>query len=149
MGRRAGPPGVGRTTVSEITQAWRIRLSLDCMTFTRLAYHDLRSGVMLLAGCALIAIPLLVAWGAAPILFGVVVGAAAVALALSGTAPAGRGTLPLTAQAVYDRGLAVGLIAAAIVFGLAGESGAPILFAAAGATMLAVASITRYSARPA
>jgi hypothetical protein len=47
----------------------------------------------------------------------------AVALALAGTDADSRGTLPLSAQAVYDRGLALGLMVTALIFGLAGEIG--------------------------
>ena len=48
------------------------------------------------------------------------IGALAVALALAGTETTGRGTIPLAAQAVYDRGLGVGLVLAAAAFGAAG-----------------------------
>jgi hypothetical protein len=58
------------------------------------------------------------------------VGVVMVALALSGTEPAGRGTLPVSAQAVYDRGLAIGLMATA------------------GVATLVVTAITRYSSGP-
>jgi bacteriorhodopsin len=79
----------------------------------------------------------------------VAVGVVMVALALSGTEPAGRGTLPVSAQAVYDRGLAIGLIAAAAIFALAGQLGATAVFATAGVATLVVTAITRYSSRPA
>jgi hypothetical protein len=74
------------------------------------------------------------------------IGVMIVALALAGTAPAGRGTLPVSAQAVYDRGIAFGLLAVAVVFGIAGQTGAALLFAIAGVAALIVTSITRYSA---
>ena len=56
--------------------------------------------------------------------------------------------LPVSAQAVYDRGAALGLLLAAVVFELAGEPGASVVFGIAGAATLAVTSVTRYSARP-
>jgi hypothetical protein len=109
----------------------------------------MRSGVLTLAGSALIVSPLAFGLGPAALLTGVVVGVLAVALGLAGTDSSGRGVLPLSAQAGYDRGLAVGLIAAGVAFGLAGESGAFALFAAAGVLALVVTSVTRYSASPA
>ncbi|MEA2364051.1 MAG: hypothetical protein QOD71_3196 [Thermoleophilaceae bacterium] len=101
------------------------------------------------AGTALICVPFAIGLGAAAIVTGVTIGIAIVALALAGTAPSGRGTLPVSAQAVYDRGIALGLLLVAAMFGLAGELGAAALFAIAGVAALIVTSITRYSARPA
>jgi hypothetical protein len=80
---------------------------------------------------------------------GVTVGVFVVALALAGTASGGRGTLPVSAQAVYDRGIALGLLIVAVLFGISGDLGAALLFAVAGLTALIVTSITRYSASPA
>jgi hypothetical protein len=74
------------------------------------------------------------------------IGVMIVALALAGTAPGGRGTLPVSAQAVYDRGIAFGLLVVAFVFGVYGDLGAALLFATAGVAALIVTSITRYSA---
>ncbi len=68
---------------------------------------------------------------------------------MAGTEAEGRGTLPVSAQAIYDRGLALGLLVVAVVFGIADEPGASLLFAIAGAGALLVTSITRYSAHPA
>jgi hypothetical protein len=96
----------------------------------------------------LIVAPLFLGLAPAAIVTGMVVGAVAVALALAGTDANGRGTLPLSAQAVYDRGLALGLMVTALIFGLAGELSAVLLFATAGLGALVVTSITRYSARP-
>jgi hypothetical protein len=109
----------------------------------------LRSGILTAAGTALIVAPLVLGLAPAAIVTGVVVGAVAVALAVAGTDVGGRGTLPVSAQAVFDRLLALGLLAAAIVFGVADEVEACLLFAGAGLGALFVSSITRYSARPA
>ena len=119
------------------------------MTIARLISPATRSGLLTLAGSGLIVAPLALGLGTAALLTGVVVGALVVALALAGTDSSGRGVLPLSVQAGYDRGLAVGLIVAGVAFGLAGESGALALFAAAGILTLVVTSITRYSASPA
>jgi hypothetical protein len=116
------------------------------MTIARLISPALRSGLLMAAGTALIALPTVFGLDAAAIVTGVALGVLIVALALAGTAPGGRGTLPVSAQAVYDRGIAVGLLGVGGVFALVGDPGAGLLFAAAGAAALVVTSITRYSA---
>ena len=52
----------------------------------------------------------------------------------------------MTSQAVYDRGLALGLLLSAGLFGLFGELAAMTLFASAGLAALIMTSVTRYSA---
>lgn len=98
------------------------------------------------AGTALIGVPFAIGLGAAAIVTGLTIGIFVVALALAGTATEGRGTLPISAQAVYDRGIAFGLLIVALVFGIAGDLGGALLFATAGVAALIVTSITRYSA---
>ena len=98
------------------------------------------------AGSALIAGPFLLGLDAAPLVTGVIIGSLAIALGLAGTEPGTRGSLPLSAQATYDRGLAVGLIASAGIFVLFGEPVAAALFGAAGLAALLMTSVTRYSA---
>jgi hypothetical protein len=121
--------------------------SLDyTLTIARLISPALRSGLLMAAGTALIGVPFAVGLGAAAIVTGLTVGVFVVALALAGTATEGRGTLPISAQAVYDRGIAVGLLIVALLFGVAGDLGAALLFATAGVAALIVTSITRYSA---
>jgi hypothetical protein len=119
------------------------------MTIARLISPALRSGLLMAAGTALIGVPFAVGLDAAAIVTGLAVGVMIVALALAGTESGGRGTLPVSAQAVYDRGIALGLLVVAVVFGLAGELGAALLFATAGMAALIITSITRYSARTA
>jgi len=119
------------------------------MTVSRLISPAFRSGILTAGGTGLIAAPLFLGLAPAAIVTGMVVSAVAVALALAGTDADSRGTLPLSAQAVYDRGLGLGLMVAALIFGLAGELGAALVFAAAGLGALVVTTMTRYSARPA
>ena len=109
--------------------------------------HSLRPGLLTLAGSALIGVPFLLGLDAAALVTGVLIGTLAIALGLAGTEPGGRGTLPLSAQAVYDRGLALGLILSAAIFGFAGEPAAMVLFAGAGLAALFTTVVTRYSAR--
>jgi hypothetical protein len=101
------------------------------------------------AGSALVVVPLALQLGAAAIVTSVAVGTMMVALGLAGTETSGRGTIPLSAQATYDRGIGIGLLVAALAFGVADESVAAAIFAIAGVAALIVASITRYSASPA
>jgi hypothetical protein len=116
------------------------------MSRSRLISHALRAGLLVAAGSALIAGPFLLGLDAAPLVTGVIVGALAIALGLAGTEPGTRGSLPLSTQAVYDRGLALGLILSAGIFALYGELAAMGLFAGAGLAALVMTSVTRYSA---
>lgn len=116
------------------------------MTIARLISPALRSGLLMAAGTALIGIPFAVGLDAAAIVTGLTLGVLVVALALAGTASEGRGTIPVSAQAVFDRGLAVGLLIVAVLFAFAGQLDAGLLFAVAGLSALVVTSITRYSA---
>ena len=118
------------------------------MTVTRLLNPALRSGLMIAAGSGLIALPVVLGLSAAAIVTGIALGAIATALGLAGTAPEGRGTIPSTAHAVYDRGLAAGLLLTAVLFGIAGETAALAFFGAAGLAALLIASVTSYSTRP-
>jgi hypothetical protein len=116
------------------------------MTIVRLISPSFRSGLLMAGGTALIALPTVFGLGAAAIVTGLTIGVVIVALALAGTASDGRGTLPVSAQAVYDRGIAIGLLAVGVVFALSGDLAAGLLFAVAGFGALIVTSITRYSA---
>jgi hypothetical protein len=118
------------------------------MSSTHVISHALRAALLMVAGTALIAGPFLMELDAAALVTGVLIGTLAVALGLAGTEPGGRGTLPLSAQAVYDRGLALGLLLSAGIFAVDGQPGAMALFAAAGTAALVMTSVTRYSARP-
>ena len=100
-------------------------------------------------GTTLIALPFMIGLGPAAVSTGIAIGGVIVALALAGTETSGRGTLPVSAQAVYDRGIALGLLLVALVFGLAGQPGAALVFGVTGVAALVVTTITRYSASPA
>jgi hypothetical protein len=119
------------------------------MTLLRLIPLALRSGLLMVAGAGLIAAPFALELDAAALVTAVGIGGIMIALAVSGTDSSGRGTLPVSAQAVYDRGIAVGLLLTAAIFAVAGETEAALMFGIAGAAALIVTSITRYSARPA
>jgi hypothetical protein len=106
---------------------------------------SLRSGLMIAGGTALTVLPVALGLGGAAILTGIVVGVIATGLGIAGTGTEGRGTLPLTAHAVYDRGLAVGLLLAGVMFGLADQHAALAVFAGAGLAQLIVSGVTRYT----
>jgi hypothetical protein len=101
---------------------------------------------MFAIGSALILIPVPAGAGAAAIVISLLVGVVAVAVGLAGTASEGRGTLPLSAQAGFDRALAVVLFVLAAGFGLAGDSAAAATFAGTGALAVGVTGATSYSA---
>jgi hypothetical protein len=119
------------------------------MTVLRLISPAARAAFLMVAGIGLIVAPLLLELGTSALITGVILGALAIELGLAGTGSEGRGTLPVSAQAVYDRGLALGLLIVALIFALAGQPEASPVFALAGLTALVVTSITRYSASPA
>lgn len=119
------------------------------MTFARLISPSLRSGLLIAAGAALIVVPFPAGLAPAAAVTGIAIGAIAMALGIAGTAHEGRGTLPLSAHAAYDRGLALGLLVVASIFGAAGDDAALLLFGAVGVAALAVTAVTRYSVRPA
>jgi hypothetical protein len=116
------------------------------MSRSRLISHATRAALLIVAGSALIAGPFALGLDSAPLVTGVIVGSLAIALGLAGTEPGARGSLPLSTQAVYDRGLALGLMLSALLFGLFGEPEAMWLFATAGLAALVMTSVTRYSA---
>jgi hypothetical protein len=119
------------------------------MTFFRLIPLALRSGLLMMAGTALIAVPFALELDSAALVTGVAVGGIMVALGLAGTDSSGRGTLPVSAQAIYDRGIALGLVLVAVMFAVADQPEAALVFGVAGVAALIVTAITRYSARPA
>ena len=116
------------------------------MTGSHVLAHGLRAALLVLAGSALIAMPILMGLDAAPIVTGVLVGALAIALGVAGTEPGSRGSLPMSTQAVWDRGLGLGLLISGGIFGLFGDFRAMALFVVAGLAALIMTSVTRYSA---
>jgi hypothetical protein len=133
--------------VSHVTHTFHHGGNFDiAMGYSTSHHHALRAGLLVVAGSALIAVPFVLGLGAAPLVCGVIVGALTVALGLAGTEPGARGSLPLSTQAAYDRGLGVGLVLSGVLFALFGEYEAAALFAVAGLAALITTSVTRYSA---
>jgi hypothetical protein len=108
--------------------------------------HALRAPLLVVAGAALIFGPFLLGLDASALVSGVIVGSVAMALGVAGTEAGTRGSLPLSAQAVYDRGLALGLLLSTGLFAVYDQWTAAGLFLAAALATLVVTSVTRYSA---
>lgn len=119
------------------------------MSFSRLVSPGLRAALLVGIGSALFAGPFALGLSMAAVATGVVVGVLAIGLGLAGTAPEGRGTIPLAAHAAYDVGLAIGLALAAIAFAVTGEAGAALFFFVTGLVQLALGAATRYTGSPA
>jgi hypothetical protein len=135
--------------VIDVTHRLGLPRSLESvMTVVRLIPLALRSGLLMAAGAGLIAAPFALGLDAAAMVTAVAIGGIMVALAVAGTDSSGRGTLPVSAQAVYDRGIALGLVLTALLFGVADQTEAALVFGIAGVAALIVTTITRYSARP-
>jgi hypothetical protein len=98
----------------------------------------------MLTGLALMVLPFALGLSTAGMLAGALVGALVVGLALQ-TVDVGRGT-SVSAHHAADLGVAVGLGAAAVVFGAAGDV-AGLLFGGAALVQLALNLTTRYTLR--
>ena len=123
-------------------------LASNSMTHSRPISPGIRSGTMIAAGSVLIFAPVALGLSATAILAGLLAGVLTMALGIAGTDSQGRGTLSLSAQAVYDRALSLGLLGAAVALGAGGDRRALALFGAAGLATLLVAVTTRYTVRP-
>jgi hypothetical protein len=116
------------------------------MDFSRLISPALRSALLVAVGTVLLAAPFALGLSVAAVVTAATVGIIAIGLGLAGTAHEGRGTIPLSAHAAYDRGLALGLLIAGVAFGLAGQPGALAFFGAAAVVQVGLTIATRYSA---
>ena len=119
------------------------------MTASSSIRPELRPGFLMLLGSALMIVPLLLELAVAPILTGGLAGVAIVGLGLAGTEREGRGTLPMSVQSDYVQGIALGLLAAAVVFGLADDISALAVFGSAGTIGLLLDALTRPAPEPA
>ena len=114
------------------------------MTALRLVPLPLHSALEMLTGLALMTLPFALGLSTAGMLAGALVGALVVGLALQ-TVETGRST-SVSAHHAADLGIALGLAAAAVVFGAAGDA-AGLLFAGAAIAQLALNLTTRYTLR--
>ena len=105
----------------------------------------LHAALELVTATALIAVPFMIGLSPNATITAAVVGILLFGLAVSATASEGRGTLPISAHQTYDAAVALVLVGAAIVFGLAGEVPALVFLLAAGIAQLTLNGFTRYS----
>ncbi len=117
------------------------------MTLARLISPALRSGLLISVGTVLMVVPLVTGMNPDVVVTGIFVGALQTTLGIAGTGSQGRGTIPVSAQAVYDRGLALGLLAVGVLYGALGDRWALLLFGVSGLAVLLVTITTRYSVR--
>ena len=98
-------------------------------------------------GTALIVLPYAIGLSPGAVIAGIALGALLCGLAITGSEPGDRASVPLTAHATYDWVLCLALLAAGIVFGVA-QGVAPLaFFLSAGAVELALVAPTSYSAQ--
>lgn len=116
------------------------------MTAARLISPDTRSALLVALGATLLAIPFVVGLSLAAVAAGIVVGAVVLGLGLAGTAPSGRGTIPLSTQKGFDQGLVIGLLLSSFAFAFVGDSAAALLYGLTGSIQLFITAVTRYSA---
>src|SRR5215213_7119046 len=117
------------------------------MTLVRLISPSLRSALVTAVGALLMVLPLVTWMSPDVVLTGLFIGGLGMSLGLAGATSQGRGTLPVSAQAVYDRGFAFGLLAVGALYGALGDQMALLLFGASGIAVLVVTVTTRYSVR--
>src|SRR4051794_27987693 len=119
------------------------------MTALRLISLPVHGAVEMVVGLFTMAAPVALGLSPAAAVFGVVIGALIVGLSLSSTGSDadGRRTLTISAHHAFDYGIAVGLLGAAAVIGIAGDSIAAVVFAFAALAQLSLNLVTRYSAR--
>ena len=107
--------------------------------------YPLHAALELLTATALIGVPFTIGLSINATITAALLGILLFGLAVSATATEGRGTLPISAHATYDAAVALVLVGAAVVFGLAGETPALVFLLAAGIAQLTLNALTRYS----
>ena len=111
---------------------------------SRLISLPLHSAIEIALATAVMAAPFVFGLGPAALVTAVVIGALLMGLAL-GASGTGRGSIPVSAHAAYDSGIAFGLVAAGVMLGFAGDGTALLVLVAAGVLQMALNVATRYS----
>ena len=107
--------------------------------------YALHAALELVTAVVLISVPFAIGLSIDATITAGVLGMVLFGLAVSATDTDGRGTLPISAHATYDAAVALVLVGAAVVFGLAGEVPALALLLLAGVAQLTLNGFTRYS----
>lgn len=105
----------------------------------------LHSAIEIALASAVMAAPFVFGLGPAALVTSVAIGAILMGLAL-GASGTGRGSIPVSAHAAYDSGIAFGLVGAGVMLGIAGDGAALLVFVAAGLAQVALSASTRYTA---
>ncbi len=105
----------------------------------------LHAALELITAVALLAVPFAIGLSLDATITAGVIGMVLFGLAVSATDSDGRGTLPISAHATYDAAVALVLVGAAVVFGVAGEIPALVLLLSAGIAQLTLNGFTRYA----
>lgn len=114
---------------------------------SRLISLPVHSALEIALATAVMAAPFVFGLGAAALVTSVVIGSVLMGLALGGSG-SGRGAIPVAAHAAYDSGIALGLVAAALLFGVTGDLAALGVLAVAGVLQVALTATTRYTVAP-
>jgi len=109
------------------------------------AIRTIHAPIELLVGFGLLAFPFATGFQAPGLVACVALGAVLIGLALAGTSSSGRGSLSPSMHADLDLGMALGLVAAAVVFGFAGQGVAFLVLIVSGIVQLTLTAVTRYS----
>jgi hypothetical protein len=115
------------------------------MTAFRLISLPVHGALELVVGLATMAAPFALGFGSAGLIAGFLIGALIVGMALS-TEPGERGGVSVATHFAFDRGLVIGLLGAAVVFGAAADRAAALFFALAALALLGLSLSTRYTA---
>jgi hypothetical protein len=107
--------------------------------------YGLHAALELITATALIFLPFAIGLSLDATITAGALGVVLFGLAVSATDTEGRGTLPISAHAAYDAAVALVLIGAALVFGVAGEAPALVFLLTAGIAQLTLSGFTRYS----
>ena len=107
--------------------------------------YPLHAALELVTATALIGVPFAIGLSLDATITAGALGIILFGLAVSATDSEGRGTLPISAHATYDAAVALVLVGAAIVFGIAGEVPALAFLLTAGIAQLTLNGFTRYS----
>jgi hypothetical protein len=118
------------------------------VTALRLIPLPIHAALQLLIGLTTMVAPFVVGFGLPAAVVAVAIGALITGVALAGTVDE-RGSSAVSVSALYafDYGVAIGLVGAAAVLGLAGDAPAALTLTIVGAAQLLLNLTTRYSLR--
>jgi hypothetical protein len=118
------------------------------MTALRLIPLPIHAALELVIGMFTMAAPFLLGFGLPAAVVAVAIGALITGVALAGTVDErGASAVPVSALYAFDYGIAIGLVGAGAVLGLAGDPRAALALTIIGGAQLLLNVTTRYSLR--